>query len=292
MDWNLVRTFHAVAETGGLSGAATRLGISHATVFRHLRALEADLATRLFDKAQGRYRLTEAGVEILEMAQTVAIAFEDIERRGTGGDVQLKGRIRLTAPASFSCHYLPGYLADFRKAYPDITVELLSTNEELNMSNRAAEIALRVTSSPPEHLVGRKLADIPWGVYGSSRYFEQYGTPTGTADLANHRLIGAVGTLARSSGFAWIDREHRDRVVLRCDELMTMAAHARQGQGLALLPADVARDGFRRVARIDTMPDNQVWLLTHPDLRKVERVRCMMRFLADAFGAEADFALA
>jgi len=289
MDWNYLRTFHAVAETGSLAGAVARLGNSHATAFRHIKALETDLGTRLFDKTQGRYKLTEAGGEIHQLAQTVAIAFDDIERRGSGTDIQLKGRIRLTAPASFACHYLPGYLATFRRTYPDITVELLSTNEELNMNNRAAEIALRVTSSPPEHLVGRKLADIPWGVYASPAYLKMHGKPACPSDLAQHKLIGAAGTLTRQEGFAWIDRDHRDRVVARSDDLMTVAALARQGLGLALLPVDVAQQGLERTLSLEWLRHNQLWLLTHPDLRKVERVRCMMQFLSRSFGSEQDF---
>lgn len=286
MDWNYLRTFQAVADTGSLSGAAERLSISHATAFRHIKAFEGELGTRLFDKVQGKYGLTDAGAEILDLAQSVAVAMEDIDRRISGTDVELKGRIRLTAPASFASHFLPGYLAAFRQAYPQITVELLSSNEELNMSNRAAEIALRVTHMPPDHLIGRKLADIPWGIYASPAYLQRKGTPSSFGTLAAHDLISAAGKLARRGGFARIDRDLRDRVVVRCDDLMAMAACARQGQGLALLPADVAGDGLTCAMAIDGMPDNQLWILTHPDLRKVERVRRMMQFLSEAFGKE------
>lgn len=282
MDWNYLRTFHAVSETGSLARAAERLGISHATAFRHMKALETDLGARLFDKVQGRYSLTEAGAEILGHAQTVAAAFEDIERSSTGVDRQLKGRIRLTAPASFSCRYLPGLLEGFRKDYQDISVELLTSNEELNMSQRAAEVALRVTNSPPDHLIGRKLADIPWGFYASVNYLERKGCPLHLADLGQHDLIGATGSLARRDGFAMIDREYRTRVVCRCDDLMAMAAFAAQGLGLALLPADVASQSVQRVLVLGDVPANQVWLLTHPDLRKVERVRALMQFLTPA----------
>lgn len=282
MDWNYLRTFHAVSETGSLAKAAERLAISHATAFRHMKAFEADLGARLFDKVQGRYCLTEAGAEILGLAQTVAAAFEDIERSGSGTDRQLKGRVRLTAPASFSSLHLPALVARFRSAYPEISVELLSSNEELNMSHRAAEVALRVTQSPPEHLVGRKLIDVPWGLYASSDYLERKGRPLLLADLSQHDLIGATGTLARRDGFSMIDRDYRAQVICRCDDLMAMAAFAGQGLGLALLPADVAPHALTRVFVLGDVPANQVWLLTHPDLRKVERVRALMQFLTPA----------
>ncbi|WP_269583088.1 LysR family transcriptional regulator [Roseibium sp. Sym1] len=289
MDWNYLRTFQAVADTGSLAAAAAKLSISHATAFRHIKAFESELGARLFEKVQGKYSLTDAGADILDLSSTVAVAMEDIDRRVSGTDVQLKGRIRLTAPASFSGHFLPGCLAGFRQDYPDITVELLCSNEELNMSNRAAEIALRVTHTPPDHLIGRKVADIPWGLYASPDYLAQKGTPRSAGDLAQHDLIGGAGALTRRDGFARIDRELRDRVVVRSDDLMTMAAFACRGLGLALLPADVARGGLKRVMCFDAMPDNQLWLLTHPDLRNVARVRCMMQFLDRAFRKDPEF---
>jgi DNA-binding transcriptional LysR family regulator len=289
MDWNYLRTFQAVVDTGSLAAAAAKLSISHATAFRHIKAFEGELGARLFDRVQGKYSLTDAGTDILDLSRTVAVAMEDIDRRVSGTDVQLKGRIRLTAPASFSGHVLPGYLAEFRQDYPEITVELLCSNEELNMSNRAAEIALRVTHTPPDHLVGRKVADIPWGLYASPDYLAQRGAPSSAGDLARHDLIGGAGALSRRDGFARIDRELRDRVIVRSDDLMTMAAFARRGLGLALLPADVARGGLDRVMGFDAMPDNELWLLTHPDLRRVERVRCMMQFLDRAFRKEPEF---
>eukprot|EP00903_Cladosiphon_okamuranus_P001277 g1275.t1 len=233
-----------------------------------MRAFEADLGARVFDKVQGRYCLTEAGTEILGLAQTVAAAFEDIERSGSGTDRQLKGRIRLTAPASFSCLHLPALLDRFRRDYPDISVELLTSNEELNMSHRAAEIALRVTNTPPDHLIGRKLIEVPWGLYASPDYLKRKARPFDLADLSRHDLIGATGALARRDGFAMIDRDFRAQVVCRCDDLMTMAALAGQGLGLALLPADVAPPSLQRVYILGDVPANHVWLLTHPDLRK------------------------
>ncbi|MEC9403968.1 MAG: LysR family transcriptional regulator [Pseudomonadota bacterium] len=289
MDWNYLRTFHAVAETSSLGKAAEKLAISHATAFRHIRSLEEQLGSRLFEKVKGRYRPTEAGAEILDLAQSVFVAMEDIDRRISGADLALKGRIRLTAPASFAAHFLPGYLGDFKARFPDITVELLTSNEELNMSSRAAEIALRVTSSPPEHLIGRKVAEVPWAYFASQTYLERKGAPSTSADLTTHDLIGASGLLSQRPGFQQMDRTHRDRIVVRSDDLMTMAALARKGLGICLVPVDVAQGGIQKLALTTDVPANELWVLTHPDLRSVERVACMTRFLATAFGAEVAF---
>ncbi|CTQ56217.1 HTH-type transcriptional activator CmpR [Roseibium album] len=286
MDWNYLRTFHAVAETGSLTKAAEQLSISHATAFRHVRAFETALGSRVFEKVKGQYMLTEAGEEILGLAKSVAVSIGDIERQGKGRDVQLKGRVRLTAPGSFSYFFLPGYLSDFRRKYPDISVELLTSNDEINMSTRAAEIALRVTSTPPDHLIGRKIADIPWGIYGSPNYLQKHGQPQTIADLQKHQLIAATGPLARRPGFVYLDQECRDQIAIRCDDLMPMASFALQSEGLALLPADMCREGLTRCMAFSPAPDNQLWLLTHPDLRNIERVKQVMRFLSSAFKLE------
>jgi len=289
MDWNYLRTFHAVAETRSLAKAAEKLAISHATAFRHIRSLEDQLGSRLFEKAKGRYRPTEAGTEILDLAQSVAVAMEDINRRISGADLALKGRIRLTAPISFAAHFLPGYLREFKARFPDITVELLTSNEEINMSSRAAEIALRVTSAPPEHLIGRKIADIPWAYFGCESYLDHKGIPMTAADLAAHDLIGATGVLSQRPGFVQMDRSLRDRIVIRSDDLMTMAALARKGLGVCLVPLDVGRDGLQQLPVVTQLPANELWVLTHPDLRAVERVACMTRFLAKTFQGETAF---
>ena len=265
MDWNYLRTFHAVSEAGSLAKAAEKLAISHATAFRHIRSLEEQLGSRLFEKVKGRYRATEAGAEILDLAQSVVVAMEDIDRRISGADLAFKAR------------------------FPDITVELLTSNEEINMSSRAAEIALRVTSSPPEHLIGRKVADIPWAYFASQSYLDRKSIPASAADLSSHDLIGASGLLAQRPGFIQMDRSLRDRIVVRSDDLTTMAALARKGLGLCLLPMDVAQDGLKKLAVATEVPANELWVLTHPDLRSVERVACMARFLATAFRTETAF---
>lgn len=160
------------------------------------------------------------------------------------------------------------------------------------MSSRAAEIALRVTSSPPEHLIGRKVAEIPWAYFASQSYLDRKGVSVSATELSSHDLIGARGLLAQRPGFLQMDRSLRDRVVVRSDDLTTMAALARKGLGLCLLPMDVAREGLKKLAVATEVPANELWVLTHPDLRSVERVACMARFLSTAFRAEMAFSSA
>ncbi len=286
MNWNDLKLFLAVAETGSLIGAARDLGVSNTTVFRHLNAFEKGIGSRLFERIKGGYELTELGEEMLVLARGISSTFDDIDRKIIGKDTAPKGTVKLTAPSSFSYYFLPGYIADFNKEYPDILIELLVSNQELNMTNRNADIALRVSQAPPEHLVGRQIAQIKWGVYAGGNYVTEFGAPEREDDLAGHHLIGGAGQLREHAAFTWLEKKHADNITQRSDDLIAMASLAEAGQGLAFLPDDLARPGLHHCFTFAPAGQNALWILTHPDLRKVERIKIVMRYLADALTSE------
>jgi len=281
LDWNALKIFIAVAHSNSLVGAAESLGMSHSTVYRRLNEFEEQVG-RLFERLNGRYELTEIGEEMLGHAQRISHSFADIEREIAGKDTQPKGTVRITAPSSFSYKELPKHLVELSKIHPDIQTELLVTNSELNMSNRLADIAIRVTPSPPEHLVGREVRRIKWGVYAASEYLLQQGRPEKLEDLQGHKIIGASGVLNSHPAFLWLDKHHAPNVISRCDDLVAMSYLSQSGLGLALLPDDLMLAGIERLFTFEQVKTNQLWVLTHPDLRKVERIKIVMRFLASA----------
>ncbi len=284
MDWNGLKSFLAIAQTGSLAAAARLLEVNHSTMFRRLKAFESEIGGRLFDKIDQRYVLTAMGEDLLEQGLTVADSFEQIERRIAGKDIQPKGTVRITAPYNLACRYLPQALADFRHSYPDIHIELLSSNLEINMNSRQADIAVRATSAPPEHLIGRQVSTIPWSVYGSTTYRLRFGHPASPDQLDQHWLIGGTGAIANLPAFSWLDRQLQHRIVARCDELTAMSYLVETGHGLAVLPNDQSRPGLERLFACPAAPASELWLLTHPDLRRVERIRLVMQHLADSFG--------
>lgn len=153
LNWNALKLFLAIAQSRTLTGASITLGLSHSTVYLRLNEFEEEIG-RLFEQVSGTYELTELGEEILVHALHVSNSFNDIERHIAGKDTQPQGVVRITAPSSFSYNILPRHIADFNVCYPEIQIELLVTNLELNITNRHADIAIRVTPTPPEHLVG------------------------------------------------------------------------------------------------------------------------------------------
>lgn len=284
MDWNALKVFIAVEQSGSLAGAARALGVNHSTVFRRLNAFEESLGGRLFERLNTGYRLTPLGEELREIANRIDGAFNDMERRIAGRDVQLKGRVRVTAPNNLAYHYLPRYLDRFRQSHPDIEVELLVSNLEVNMSSRQADIAVRaISSAPPEHLVGRKVCDIGWSLYAGAAYRDRFGLPDSIEQLPQHRLIGGAGVMRQLPAFCWLERHCPDSIVARCDDLVAISYLAEAGQGLALLPDDQQRPGLENVLPFPPGKVSHLWLLTHPDLRRVERIRRVMQHLAEAF---------
>jgi len=251
-----------------------------------LNTLEKDLGSRLFERQSGGYALTPLGEELRDIANRVDGAFNDMERHIAGRDVQPKGKVRITAPNNLAYRYLPDYLADFNRSYPDIKVELLVSNLEVNMNSRQADIAVRVTDAPPEHLVGRQVRSIGWSVYGSAAYREKYGFPGDLDALQHHRLIGASGGMQHLPAFVWVERNLAQCVSARSDDLVAMSSLAQSGHGLALLPNDQQRPELEALFALPPGKTSNLWLLTHPDLRQVERIKLVMRHLADDFAGD------
>lgn len=283
MDWNLVKVFLAVCETGSQVRAAKLTGLSHATVFRHIALLEEQTGTRLFDRVRGRFVLTDAGNEMREIGLGIARSFEAIDRRVSGRDGNAEGIVRLTAPRSFADTVLPRYLMNFSEAHPNVCVELLVSNQEMNMSDRGADVALRVAHNPPDHLWGRRVLEIDWAVYAAPSYLDTAEQLDGPSDLTQHKLTRPAGQLLRHPAFRDVLNEKQPVTAIACDDLTAMARLAAEGCGVALLPDDLRRPDLKRCFTYATAPANSLWVLTHPDLRGVHRISLLMGFLAKEF---------
>jgi len=154
------------------------------------------------------------------------------------------------------------------------------------MSNRQADIAVRATSIPPEHLIGRQVSTLNWSVFGSKEYENKFGFPNDTNELESHSLIGATGAMRRLPAFRWQDKNFAEQVITRCDDLTAMSYFVESGQGLAFLPDDQHRPELIRLFEIQEGKHSNLWLLTHPDLRNVTRIKLVMQHLAEAFSPE------
>jgi DNA-binding transcriptional LysR family regulator len=279
LEWEDLRLVLAIARGGTLVAAAAELGTSHPTVLRQAAQLERRMAVRLFDRSRRGYVLTQAGEEIVGVAQRVEQEVEILERRLVGRDARPAGLIRLTTVDSLLCGPLTPLLAAFRLQCPQITLEVASARTMSNLSRREADVALRAGGQPPPHLVGRKLARIAVAVYQAQSLARK-----AAVDFAAQDWLMPDDSLSHLASVRWLeDRQLHKRAVFRADSLLTLAQAARSGMGLAILPCYLA-DPDPMLARVGSPIGElagDLWFLTHPELSRVTRIRTFMDAMYD-----------
>ena len=292
MDWDDLRYFQAVAATGSLAAAARKLGVNHSTVFRRVNAFEESLGVRLFDRVSGGYVLTPAGEEMAVSAARVDDEVSSIERHLAGKDFQLSGNLRVTTTEAVAEGYLMAKVVEFRRAYPEILVDLVVGYQVYDLSKREADIAIRPGASPPEHLIARRLVRLHWGVYGTAAYLRRHGEPSSVEQLASHQLIGFSDVTAGGLSFDWARKLAGPKgLVFTSNNLLIQRHAACASMGLAVLPVYLGdrEKRLRRVLDLGSEMQLDLWLLTHPDLRDTSRVRAFREFIVEAI--ERDRAL-
>jgi DNA-binding transcriptional LysR family regulator len=282
VSWDDYRTVLAVSSARSLAGAAELLAVNQSTVFRRLGAMEERLGARLFERSRTGYSLTAAGEEMVRLAERMAEDIVDFERRLTGQDLRPQGEVRVTTNDTLVVHLLTPIFASFRKAYPEITLDVVVGNQSLNLSKRDADVAIRATADPPETLVGRRLAVIPWAIYAA----ESLGvTSLDPVDYRSYAWIGLGDNLATLKPGRWLlQHVGEDRIGWRINTVLGLAEAVAEGAGLGLLPCFIAQTFPNLVPLSEPIPEipGALWILTHPDLRSTARVRVFM----DHVGAE------
>lgn len=280
LDWNDYRLVLAVGRAGSLNGAAKSLRVSHPTVFRQINAIERKLGVRLFERARDGYSPTAAGEDVIAAAAELETRIEAVERRLAGRDERPSGTIRVTTTDTLLFGLLPPVFAAFRRAHPQIVLEVVADNAVYNLSRREADVALRPSGGPPDNLVGRKIANIAFAVYRPKRWRVRDGD-----DLTAHDWVAPDDSLSHLNSSRWLAREGYDRrATYRANSLLSLRDAAAQGLGLAVLPCYLGdrMPGLARVGEPVAELRNELWLLTHPDLRRVARVRVFMDEMREA----------
>jgi DNA-binding transcriptional LysR family regulator len=283
-DWDDIRYFLAAARTGTLSGAATELGVNHSTVFRRINQLEERIGARLFERHREGYTLTAAGETMRGSAERVEAEMATLERQVVGEDVRLTGTVRLTAPDDISERLLPERLAAFREAYPGILLEMIVADRFLNLSRRDADVAFRPSRDPGDTLVGRRLCAVAVAVYRRRDAF------TGATALRDAPVVSGDDSLAHTDSVKWMESQAGERIVLRANTMAGRLYAARAGIGIAALPCFSADPDPMLVRVTDPIPEmeNELWLLTHPDLRNTARIKAFMEFMAASLASDRD----
>lgn len=286
INWNDLNIFLEIAREKTLSGAAVKLGVTHSTVFRRINSLESSLEVKLFSRNPDGYQLTEIGKEVLAHVKQARIQVDGIHRLLDNCNSDLRGDVYVTAPHNLAYRFMPHYIVRFNEIYPAIRINLMVSNRKYNLSRLEADLAIRATSNPPEDLVGKKLFTLYWGAYASVDYLKSYGRPKSLDELVDqqHLMIGSDQVLFMLPAFSWIEAHiPNERIIIRCNDLVSMSSYAEAGMGITLLPDDQAKPELVRLFELDKSITSEIWLLVHPDMRQCARLITFRDFLMNSF---------
>jgi len=275
MNWSDLNLVLAVCRTGTLSGAAKLLGINYTTVFRRVNAIEKNLEVRLFDRQPNGYVMTEAGELIKRSAERIDEEVMALSRELLGKDLRLQGSIRITAPEGVALRLLAPYLASFSHQHPDITMDMIATSSPLRLSQREADLAVRITSKPPDNYIGREVCKCRFAIYASPAYLEN----NQVLSFDQHVWVMSEDSYDFSPFPTWRKKFHtKSRVVFSSNNTMAVIDAAKRGLGITPLPCFLG-DSEQELVRVADTPDEltlSLWVLIHPDLRHTARIRALM----------------
>ena len=284
-DWSHISAFLATAETGSLSAAARKLGLTQPTLSRQVAALEDSLSVMLFERVGKSLRLTEAGNLLLEHARAMGDAADRIAIAATGQSQDIDGTVRITASDVVSAHVLPSVLRRLRETAPKLEIDIVATNDIRDILRREADIAIRHVRPEQPDLIARLVQDSTAHFYATTSYLDRNGRPKTAKDMATHDFIsfGDVNMMIAYMKDKGLNLTSSNFKIGSANGLVAWGL-AREGFGLSAMSDDVARatPGMERidVAGVDaiTFP---TWLVTHRELHTSRRIRLVFDMLAE-----------
>jgi DNA-binding transcriptional LysR family regulator len=283
MPWTDFHLILCVNREGSVAKACGALGMTHSTLLRKLDLIESRLKTRLFERVRGRYTLTPAGHEI----EQAALAFEPLARaaetRARGQDLRPNGHVRVSAASIVIDQLMPPVLAQFASAFPDVQIELTASRDHVSLRRREADVAIRIADEVPDWLVGRKLADLRFKVYGRRRGRSKVPLRSFEQLADERRWISFERDASDMKFDRWLAAAVPDaNVLLRIDNFAHAATLVRAGLGVAVLPQFVegSLPDLQPLSPPIPALDTPLWLVTHPELKNTTRIQVLMR----AFG--------
>ena len=289
--WDAYRIFLAVAETQSLSAAGRRLRLSHATVGRHISALETQLGTKLFVREQTGYALTGAGERLRAEVEPMALAAERALHAANSADGEAQGLVRVAMPHSLACYWFMPYLGELAERHPGIEIELVNEIAQVSVKRRDADVVIRPYGPGRENVVGRKIGRIGVGFYASAAYADAHGLPSRREEWKDHRVVSFGGIAAEVELAKWLAHVTQGATTaLRCIADADLVQAVRAGIGISTLVCITGDhyDDLVRIAPHKLANGTDMWLLAHPDLRDTAPVRAVLDFIAEKAKADRD----
>ncbi len=284
-NWDEIRTAYQVARAGTVSGAAEVLGVHHATVIRHIDALEGRLGARLFQRHPRGYTPTEAGQLLLAVAQATDDQFAQLGARIAGVGEDVSGDLIITSLPNMSQMVLPA-LAQLTAEHPAVRLRYITDLRVYRLEYGEAHVAIRAGARPtePDNVV-QPLCVRESALYAAPAYIAAHGAPRGDADLAEHRFVGSEPGKARAPYHHWLAAHvPSDALVFASNEFAAQLGAVRAGIGLGFLTVVEARGDSGLVEVMPPRPEwsAPLWLVTHVDLHRTPKVQAAVRALKAA----------
>jgi len=292
MDWDKLKIFYAVAEAGSFTRATINLNLSQSAISRQIQSLEEDLKVQLFERHARGLTLTENGEYVFKTAHEVISKLKDVETSLSDQKNKPTGKLTITTVRSFGTHWLTPRIQEFMQLNPNIEVELIFDDEELDLSTRQADIGIFMRRPKQLNYIQRKLVDINYYIYGSTKYLEKYGIPKTINDLNKHRFI-SFGKGAPSPVFNpdWalklgVKDNKKRKSIMKVNSVMGLLLAVESGVGLAALPEYLVSSSTNviKVLPNSAGPITEAHFVYPQSLKKIARVQAFRNFLYSKIG--------
>ena len=287
MDWDKLKIFHAVTQAGSFTKASDILNLSQSAISRQIQSLEYELKTSLFERHARGLVLTDSGHKLYSTANEVISKIKEVETDFTEQKHKPSGKLVVTTVVGFGGIWLTPRIKEFRDKNPDIEVELIVTNEELDLSTREADVAIWMRAPKQKNYIQKKIIDINYHIYGSSKYCEEHGLPRTLSDLDKHNLITyGKGSPSPLSEKEWILKvgnkdKHKRKSVMKVNNIYSLLLAVESGVGLAALPDYMVanKPGLVKVLGDHSGPKYEAHFVYPQSLKNVARVRTFRDFI-------------
>ena len=292
MDWDKLKIFHAVAEAGSFTNATINLNLSQSAISRQIQSLEQDLKVQLFERHARGLTLTENGEYVFKTAHDVISKLKEVE--STLGDQKNKptGKLTITTVRSFGTHWLTPRIQEFMTLNPEIEIELIFDDKELDLSTRQADIGIFMRRPKQLNYIQKKLVDIKYYIYGSYKYLEKHGMPKTINDLNKHRFI-SFGKGAPSPVYNpdWalklgIKDGKKRKSIMKVNSVMGLLLAVETGVGLAALPEYLVTNSTNVIKVLPSSegPSTEAHVVYPQSLKNTARITAFRNFLFSKIG--------
>ncbi|GHF26555.1 LysR family transcriptional regulator [Kordiimonas sediminis] len=283
LNWNDLKYFLAMAESGSLSGAAKKLRVSQPTLSRRLTTLEESIGKDLFARTRNGLELTAIGEQLIHHAQHMKDDVHAIERLVTGEDQALKGSVSISAIEMIGAGWLVEQMKPFHDQFSNITVEINVENNTVDLLRREADIALRMFRPNQSDLIARKTVTIHYSYYASKDYIEKHGMPTYDNLKDHNAIIPGDEMMARVKAGPIKSKLFEMKPVFRSNSLMSLYSAVKAGYGVGACICIFGDNDPDLVRLFDNhiVVSTDLWLVSHAELKRSARIRAVYDYLGD-----------